>query len=52
VLFAFQNNIAHALTLAANAGAAAVQLVAGLLLSQLIFPTSPLRIRTGIARVD
>jgi hypothetical protein len=42
VLFAFQHNISSALTFAANAFVAAVQLVAGLLLSQLIFPVRAL----------
>jgi uncharacterized membrane protein YjjP (DUF1212 family) len=42
VLFAFQHNISSALTFAANATFAAVQLVAGLLLSQLVFPASAL----------
>lgn len=51
VLFAFQNNISSALTFAANAAFAAVQLVAGLLLSQLIFPTSALHIRPGIGHM-
>ena len=46
VLFAFQENINTALTLAANAVFAAIQLVAGLLLSQLLFPASTLRVRT------
>lgn len=51
VLFAFQNNISSALTFAANAAFAAVQLVAGLLLSQLIFPTSALHVRPGIGHM-
>ena len=51
VLFAFQQHISSALTLGANAAAAAVQLVAGLLLSQLLFPTSTLRFRPGIGRI-
>jgi uncharacterized membrane protein YjjP (DUF1212 family) len=42
VLFAFQDNISSALTFAANASVAAVQLVAGLLLSQLVFPARAL----------
>jgi uncharacterized membrane protein YjjB (DUF3815 family) len=45
VLFAFQANIDTALTLATNATFAAIQLVAGLLLSQLIVPASALRVR-------
>lgn len=49
VLFAFQHNISSALTFAANAGFAAIQLVAGLLLSQLVFPTSALHVRPGIS---
>jgi uncharacterized membrane protein YjjB (DUF3815 family) len=48
VLFAFQDNINSALTLAANAASAAIQLVAGLLLSQLLFPASTLRTKAGI----
>lgn len=50
VLFAFQQNINTALTLGVNAAFAAVQLVAGLLLSQLVFPTAPLRVQSGIGR--
>lgn len=49
VLFAFQHNISSALTFAANAGFAAIQLVAGLLLSQLVFPTSALHVKPGIS---
>lgn len=45
VLFAFQANLNTALTLAANAVFAAIQLVAGLLLSQLILPASTLRLK-------
>ncbi|MBV8332687.1 MAG: hypothetical protein JO192_08150 [Candidatus Eremiobacteraeota bacterium] len=45
MLFAFQENINTALTLATNAVFAAFQLVAGLLLSQLLFPASTLRVR-------
>ncbi|MBV8433652.1 MAG: threonine/serine exporter family protein [Candidatus Eremiobacteraeota bacterium] len=45
VLFAFQENINTALTLGTNAVFAAIQLVAGLLLSQLLFPASTLRVR-------
>jgi uncharacterized membrane protein YjjP (DUF1212 family) len=43
VLFAFQHNIDSALILAANTVAAAIQSVAGLLLSQLVLPASTLR---------
>ncbi|MHB8461710.1 MAG: threonine/serine exporter family protein [Vulcanimicrobiaceae bacterium] len=43
VLFAFQNHIADALTIGANAASAAIQIVAGLLLSQLLITSSPLR---------
>jgi uncharacterized membrane protein YjjP (DUF1212 family) len=43
ILFAFNRNINAALPLAVNAAAAAVLLVAGLLLSQLLFPSTPLR---------
>ncbi len=43
VLFAFQQNINSALIFAANAVTAAILLVAGLLLSQLVFPSMPLR---------
>jgi uncharacterized membrane protein YjjB (DUF3815 family) len=52
VLFAFQHNISSAFTFASNAIFAAVQLVAGLLLSQLLFPARALRVapRTGRAR--
>jgi uncharacterized membrane protein YjjP (DUF1212 family) len=50
VLFAFQNNISSALTFASNAAFAAVQLVAGLLLSQLVFPTKALAVRPGRMR--
>jgi uncharacterized membrane protein YjjP (DUF1212 family) len=46
VLFAFQHNVNTALTFAANAVTAAILLVAGLLLSQLVFPSSPLRAQT------
>ncbi|HTX58950.1 MAG TPA: threonine/serine exporter family protein [Verrucomicrobiae bacterium] len=45
VLFAFQQNIDTALTLATNAAFAAIQLVAGLLLSQLMVPAAALRVR-------
>ena len=51
VLFAFQHNISSALTFAANAAFAAIQLVAGLLLSQLVFPAKLLQVhRTGRQR--
>jgi uncharacterized membrane protein YjjP (DUF1212 family) len=43
VLFAFNHNIDNALILAGNAVVAAIQIVAGLLLSQLVLPTSTLR---------
>ncbi|HEY1653686.1 MAG TPA: threonine/serine exporter family protein [Candidatus Tumulicola sp.] len=43
VLFAFTHNIDSALILAANTVAAAIQIVAGLLLSQLVLPASTLR---------
>ena len=45
VLFAVAQNVGTALTLAANATFAAIQLVAGLLLSQLVLPASTLRLR-------
>lgn len=51
VLFAFQQNISSALTFGVNAAFASVQLVAGLLLSQLLFPTAALRMRAGIGRI-
>ncbi len=51
VLFAFQQNIGEAAPLAANAATAAIELVAGLLLSQLLFPTTALRMTSGIGRV-
>lgn len=51
VLFAFQQNISTSLTLAANAATAAIELVAGLLLSQLLFPTTALRLQGGIGRI-
>ncbi len=51
VLFAFQQNISTALTFAANAATAAIELVAGLLLSQLLFPTSVVHMTSGIGRV-
>jgi uncharacterized membrane protein YjjP (DUF1212 family) len=50
VLFAFQHNISSALTFASNAAFAAVQLVAGLLLSQLVFPTKALQVGPGRMR--
>jgi len=43
VLFAFQQNIDSALPLAASAVVNAILLVAGLLLSQIVFPSAPLR---------
>jgi uncharacterized membrane protein YjjP (DUF1212 family) len=51
VLFAFQHNISSALTFASNAAFAAVQLVAGLLLSQLVFPAKALHVSAGSGRV-
>jgi uncharacterized membrane protein YjjP (DUF1212 family) len=45
VLFAFQHNISSALTFAANATFAAIQLVAGLLLSQLVVPAKALQVQ-------
>lgn len=42
VLFAFQQNISSALTFASNAAFAAIELVAGLLLAQLVFPSAVL----------
>ena len=45
VLFAFQHNISTAFTFAVNAAFAAVELVAGLLLAQLIVPSHTLQIR-------
>ncbi|MEO6835932.1 MAG: threonine/serine exporter family protein [Candidatus Tumulicola sp.] len=50
VLFAFQHNIDSALILAANAIVAAIQIVAGLLLSQLVLPASTLRRKPGAGR--
>ncbi len=50
VLFAFQHNISSAFTFASNATFAAVQLVAGLLLSQLVFPAKALQLRRGAGR--
>lgn len=47
VLFAFNHNIDNALILAGNAVVAAIQIVAGLLLSQLVLPTSTLRLKSG-----
>jgi uncharacterized membrane protein YjjP (DUF1212 family) len=46
VLFAVAQNIGTALTFAVNATFAAIQLVAGLLLSQLVLPASALRVRS------
>jgi uncharacterized membrane protein YjjP (DUF1212 family) len=45
VLFAFNHNIDNALIFAGNAVVAAIQIVAGLLLSQLVLPTTTLRLR-------
>jgi uncharacterized membrane protein YjjP (DUF1212 family) len=45
VLFAVAQNVGTALTIAVNATFAAIQLVAGLLLSQLVLPASALRLR-------
>ncbi len=45
VLFAFQHNIDSALIQAANTVVAAIQIVAGLLLSQIVLPASALRAR-------
>jgi hypothetical protein len=45
VLFAFQHNISSAVTFGINATFAAVQLVAGLLLSQLVVPTKALQVQ-------
>ena len=50
VLFAFQQNISSAVTFGINAAFAAVQLVAGLLLSQLLFPTRALQVTVGTGR--
>ena len=50
VLFAFQHNISSAFTFATNATFAAIQLVAGLLLSQLVFPAKTLHVQRGRAR--
>lgn len=50
VLFAFQHNISSAFTFASNAMFAAVQLVAGLLLSQLVFPAKALQMQRGTGR--
>lgn len=51
VLFAFQHNISTALTFGANAASAAVQLVAGLLFSQLLFPTNALQAAPGTSNM-
>jgi uncharacterized membrane protein YjjP (DUF1212 family) len=51
VLFAFNHNIDNALILAGNAVVAAIQIVAGLLLSQLVLPTSTLRSKSGSTRL-
>lgn len=45
VLFAFQHNISSAVTFGLNATFAAVQLVAGLLLSQLLVPAKTLQVQ-------
>ncbi|MGB6986531.1 MAG: threonine/serine exporter family protein [Candidatus Aquilonibacter sp.] len=45
VLFAFQHNISSAVTFGINATFAAVQLVAGLLLSQLVVPAKALQVQ-------
>jgi uncharacterized membrane protein YjjP (DUF1212 family) len=50
VLFAFQHNISSAFTFASNATFAAVQLVAGLLLSQLVVPAKALQVQRGRER--
>jgi uncharacterized membrane protein YjjP (DUF1212 family) len=50
VLFAFQDNVNTALLMAGNALFAAIQLVAGLLLAQLVVPAATLRVKTGIGR--
>jgi uncharacterized membrane protein YjjP (DUF1212 family) len=50
VLFAFNHNIDNALIFAGNAVVAAIQIVAGLLLSQLVLPTTTLRLRSGSTR--
>ncbi len=50
VLFAFQHNISSAFTFASNATFAAIQLVAGLLLSQLVFPAKTLQVHRGRER--
>lgn len=50
VLFAFQHNIDSALILAGNTIVAAIQIVAGLLLSQLVLPASTLRRRAHAGR--
>ncbi len=51
LLFAFTDNLSGALVLAGNAIVAAIQLVAGLLLSQLVLPASALQLRRGIGRL-
>jgi uncharacterized membrane protein YjjP (DUF1212 family) len=51
VLFAFNHNIDNAIILAGNAIVAAIQIVAGLLLSQLVLPTSTLRQRGAPSRL-
>ena len=51
VLFAFRSQINVAVTSAANASIAAVMLVAGLLLSQLLLPSSPLLASENLGRL-
>ncbi|HTU80914.1 MAG TPA: threonine/serine exporter family protein [Candidatus Acidoferrales bacterium] len=51
LLFAFTDDVNGALILAGNAIVAAIQLVAGLLLSQLVLPASALRLRQGSRQV-
>jgi uncharacterized membrane protein YjjP (DUF1212 family) len=50
VLFAFSQNVNTAVLLAGNAVFAAIQIVAGLLLSQLLLPASALRMRAITGR--
>jgi uncharacterized membrane protein YjjP (DUF1212 family) len=50
VLFVFAHNMDAALGLAVNAVVAAIQLVAGLLLSQLVLPAATLRLKPGTGR--
>lgn len=51
ILFAFHSNINTALASAVNAVSQAVLIVAGLLLSQILLPTSPLRVTRKIQNV-